>query len=231
MFAFTGEIEFTNTDTTNPQDILVSIDNPLGDNEPDVIYDMGHNILGSQKGVNISYNPETNKIDITMIQVSASTTIRAEFMVVRRHSIEKGSTIQQATINASTTSVPFHVKPDVVLVRGGACFQAPEVQWSYDGTNVIFFNADSLSGDLYVDIIKFHSIQFNQNGTTDADGYLHNQNYRPDIIQVNMLGNGYSLGNIDTQEYIDYDPVNKTLNVYTPNIEVISIPIHSIFKG
>ena len=232
MYAFTGEISFTNSNSS-AQDITVSVDNPLGNIEPDVIYDVGHNLLGYQNGVNISYNSSTNKIDITMVQVSASTTIVAEFLVVKRHSIDNGSIIEQATINSSTTSVPFPEKPDVVLVRGGACFQSPEIYWSYDGENVSFYNASSLTGDLYVDIIKFHSIQFNQNGITDDSGYLHNQKYRPDIIQANLWGNGFTIRNIDTQQNIDYDydPENKTLAVYAMNVEVISIPIHSIFKG
>lgn len=233
MIAKTGEISFTNTDTINAQDISVTIPNPLTV-EPDAIYDMGHNIIGNHAGVSITYNTD-NTITFTLSQVSASTTIKAEFFIVKRHSIENGSTIKSAIVNSSTTSVDFSEKPDLVLVKGGDFLTSAEQFWRYDEVNkkVHFYN---LGNNLEVDIIKFHSIQFNQNGISNADGYLENQYYMPDfVISSVVIGTDkwYRLSNIDLSNFMEtyYDQNNKTFNVWSPNVECISIPIHSIFRG
>jgi len=202
-------------------DVNVQVNNPL-DEEPDAIYCLWKD--GNCLGVNATYDSATKKINVTLIQVSAGATANAEIFVQKEHSIWKGYDTVQATVNSASASVSgVENEPDLVLVTGG---YMPAATWTYDSTNKRVDFTGLSTNDTNVRILKLHSIQHNQNGTTDGTGNLTGQNEKPDILikKGNIIA--VQKSTIDT----NYDSANKRITGLSANSDYISIPIHSIFK-
>lgn len=204
-------------------DVVVAVDNPLTD-APDKLYVMWKD--ANSTGILLSYNSETNQIQVTFKDVPAGASANADIIVKKIHPVEAGGQVVSATVNSTNPSVSgVAFAPDLVLVTSGAVNDTME--WSYDPeTNTVTF-ANLSTADTNVEIIKLHSIQHNQNGTADGSGVLHGQNEKPDILMEAGKLVGVSKSHIDS----NYDAENRTISGLTANANYISIPVHSIFRG
>lgn len=201
-------------------DVVVQVPSPV--ENPDKLYVL---YKANCNGVNLAYDNITNNITVTFIQVPASGTATADIFVQKEHSIWQGGTFIEATVNSGSNQISgVEFEPDIVMVTGGDL--PNNASYSYDSTNKrITFNNLSANNTNVV-IIKLHSIQHNQNGTSDGTGTLSGQVEKPEIL--------YKKGSLIAvdQTTIDnnYDSANKRITGLTANTDYISIPIHSMFK-
>ena len=220
QFAVLANLQGDNSAGAAAADIVINVANPLP-TAPDRIYVIHK---ANCNGVDTSYDSGTNQIQVTFRQVPAGQIGVADLFVQKEHSIWQGGTFIQAIVNSGANTVSgVEEEPDIVLPMGG---DVPDnATWTYDpNTKTVTFN-NLAATDAVLMIIKLHSIQHNQNGTTDAGGVLTGQNEKPDILIQKGALVGVSRSTIDA----NYDATNKQITGLTANTQYVSIPIHSIF--